>query len=164
MVIVWALCLGSTCLVTLSLFSRDNVSTIKCKLCLMCGYFFTCTLHESVRMCGDSGRTATPRTASLPSVSCGGGGQQKLAPHLSAPPPHCIVMWARLLRSHVTPIVPVQRPFTVFRCDREEFVRALPFTKCSTAIFPDTLQFSFALLRWYHLSLFDHVICKSLIR
>lgn len=75
-----------------------------------------------------------------------------------------IVMWARLLRSHVTPIVPVQRPFTVFRCDREEFVRALPFTKCSTAIFPDVLQFSFALSRWYHLSLFDHVICKSLIR
>lgn len=84
---------------------------------------------------------------------------------LTCPPPHRrIVMWARLLRSHVTPIVPVQRPFTVFRCDREEFVRALPFTKCSTAIFPDVLEFSFALLRWYHLSLFDHVICKSLIR
>lgn len=81
------------------------------------------------------------------------------------PPPHRrIVMWARLLRSHVTPIVPVQRPFTVFRCDREEFVRALPFTKCSTAIFPDVLEFSFALLQWYQLSLCDHVICKSLIR
>lgn len=149
MVMVWAFCLGSSSRVTLSLFSHDMFQRLS-------DSYAQCAVISSLVRCTSQPRCVVTQAGQLhrePQVylqSLAAAAASKNSP-LTCPPPSLppdtnrrIVMWARLLRSHVTPIVPVQRPFTVFRCDREEFVRALPSTKCSTAIFPDVLEFSFA--------------------
>lgn len=172
MVIVWAPCLGSTSRVTLSSFSHDNVSTIKCNLCLMTviSSLVRCMSQPGCVVAGhtvtQAGQLHREPQVYLQSLAAAASKNSPLTCPPPSTPPNTnrrIVMWARLLRSHVTPIVPVQRPFTVFRCDREEFVRALPLQNVLQQYF---LTYSSFPLHYSGdiLSLFDRVIWKSLIR
>lgn len=129
--------------VTWTLSSQKHVSKVQWKLttslievgCLECYLFCSssrcvCYVFICTRCMSQRGRdSSTPRTTSV---------QYKTSSPLrrrtakTRPTPvrpttnRRIVMWACLLRSLVTPIVPIQRPYTAFTCAREEFICTTP--------------------------------------